>query len=847
VAKILVPALVAAALVWPAPAAHAAPADPYPAAVACQTALGEIGAGDLAQAKAILTALPAPAEDPCVVQALIQLDERRATAAAEVLAGQTRLRAGDLPAARAQFLLARATDTGNQDAVAGLAQVTGLADRALPTASSNWSHFYDDWLSPIGRLLLPAAVGILVLLLASSLVARLLVRPASVAWPRPQRYLLSIVGALLIVGASVLFPTYPMFQPFRPGNPLLWSALGLVLAVMALVAGTVAWAARFLAGQGLVVATVWKDWGRLLTAVGAVPAAGAVLWFTCLTQLDSHLLLVYLALTLFGVILSAAGLGQNLRLQIEAQDQTGNADAAATDYLLARLVTLGTEDPKGLAVTMRQTTFSALQSEDLSALPAGTVVSTLARVFYTLRPDLTWRARVTTVDCNRISVTLTRNGRRADSAIFSRPDLALPPLDGSPTAEARARAQLLTGAAAFILVHLSQVHRELLGGLSGARNWKSVTLRVIAASRSLIDVPAQQAELLATAVDEDPGNLAARFDYLWAAFQQVPAAERDHADFAQAVHYCMSGSPQAVALLAKTPQLRIRVLYTLASQRLNGYLESDRTDNWGLSAAAHAAYALRRACRPQPTASREHAWLAAQMLPFAENLVHATDVLFGQPAEPRHWRHHPHNAAFYSPRLSWDHACLDSFLRVITDEEEWTAKAVQDLQFALPTESARRMAQQDPCFRPLLHDSGFRRLVGLPLPTLLDLPQFAGAKAALEGRGLTDPGALAAATTDLTARMRLATQLGVAVDTVADWHRLADLATLQPALGDPELLKLLDGLGIRSRRELISRTRQDRRALVRALRAAAAAGGLARLPGVVNPLPWLDAAEQASV
>ncbi|MDH6143850.1 hypothetical protein P3T35_005885 [Kitasatospora sp. GP30] len=148
--------------------------------------------GDLDQAKAILTALPSPGEDPCVAEELAELDRQRDIAAKGVLEGQSYLHRGEPDRARYEFRRARRQDQANADAAAGLATVDRLRGHILPAAASNGQYFHDDWLSPAGRILLPAAIGILLLALVSSLASR--VRPAAVAWPR---WLLTSLGPLV--------------------------------------------------------------------------------------------------------------------------------------------------------------------------------------------------------------------------------------------------------------------------------------------------------------------------------------------------------------------------------------------------------------------------------------------------------------------------------------------------------------------------------------------------------------------------------------------------------------------------------------------------------------------------
>lgn len=214
------------------------------------------------------------------------------------------------------------------------------------------------------------------------------------------------------------------------------------------------------------------------------------------------------------------------------------------------------------------------------------------------------------------------------------------------SAQERAVAQLLTGAAAFILLHLSKVHLHLQGGLCGARNWKSVTLQVIATSKSLIDQRSQCAALLSRAMKEDPGYVLARFEYLWAVYQATPAEITNYKRFATEIdrQYVASGLDDKDD---GWQPLRIRVLYSRATQWLNYYVEQGRSDHSALTAAVSAATTLKEACEKDYNGDK--IWeFAEQMRPFAANLHHSIMVLNEETGIPKHdpedaqWLH-PHD------------------------------------------------------------------------------------------------------------------------------------------------------------------------------------------------------------
>jgi hypothetical protein len=808
--------------------------------------------GDLDQAKAILTALPHPGEDPCVATALTALDKQREHAAHEALDGQSALQRGDRTTAEKEFQQAQQADRTNADAIAGLAAVARLKGDPLPTAGSNWQYFYTTLVSPIGKLLLPLATGVLVLGLASSLLSRFLVRTASRAWPNRDRRTLSSLGTVLVLGTSAMLPIYEMFRPFDPGPPLCEAGAAVLVVICLLVLVLLRDADRGLAKaddaehwEPLTRRSVYLDWRLFYCPLFALPLIGLIIWRAAIPRSPhSQLMLIYALLVVMGLLITSAGFGQNLRLQIEAQDQDGRTSAASTDYLLARMLTLGDEQPRGLRVSLSHVSLSSLDSESLRALPAGPIVATFSRLLYTLRPDLTWRARVTEVDCNRISVTLTRNGRHAESTIFSRLDLGLPALDDRggdaalETAKDRAHAQLLTGAAAYILVHLSQVHGKLRGYLSGARSWKAVTLQVIATSRSLIDTPGLQLPLLARAVNEDPWDLAARFDYLYAAFETTPAERRDQAGFARAMRAAMTASPSDLAVLKAAAQLEIRVRHSPAVALLTAYFQGERVDDSLLNEAATAINRVLELCRGSQSRFQA-SWYARQMLPAAEIMDRTVKLLQKTPDVPP-----PPPAGEFSPRLAWDRAMLEACDWLENTAPRAAANAVADLRFAVLTEADRQRARQSPALRPLRQDPAFRRLVGLPPTsnTMLDRPRFASFRDALLARGLDTPRRILGVSATPDDRDELARDVGAEPADIQALHDLAELATLHPLLDDSQMLNLLDTVGVGSRAQLDAAISGGTRGLITNLRERAAAAHLSTLPGVLNPLPWMDAA-----
>ncbi|MGF1431933.1 hypothetical protein [Kitasatospora sp. LaBMicrA B282] len=868
---VLLPAGVFAVL--PASTATADP-DPTPAplTLVCQTATARIAAGDLTEAKRLLVRVPSPGEDSCVQTLLGQVEQQRSDAADAVLAGQAKLAAGDLKDAGYQFRLAEMLDRSNQDAINGVAQVSRLEDEPLAPAGTNWESFYQDWLLPLGKVALPTLVGIAVLLLAASGATRWVVRPGAVAWEKRERYPLNAMSAVLVFGLSAMLPVYTMFKPFGVHWALAAAAFWLVVffALMPILLVFVFWCRKHPEARAK---QLWKDWWRLGLALTLVLATTIALCWHWSGHPGDQLLVTYPALAVLAVLLVAAGYGQNLRLQVEAQNSDGSVDAAATDYVLTRLLTIGDERrPKDLRVALRQSPVSALQSETLSALPSGAWVSAFAKLYFTLRPDLTWRARVTRVDCNRVTITLTRNGRLAASDLFSREDLGLPKIDDKDTkpaiasAQNQAQAQLLTGAAAFILVQLSQVHRELGEELSGLTNWKSLTLQVIACSRALADNTYDAVPLLAGAVNEDPGYLAARYEYLWAYFRSLPPAERDCGDFATALAaVLLPNNDVEESRLPLSPQLRIKVLYTCAAQWLNGYLNSGQPDKEMLAPAITMAANLVESCEKEKDRQSPHQEYAGHMYPFAKNLEYAAKLLANRATFPRDRRAadpeqeratnpeqnrgvipadwlHPHPAAPFSPRLAWDQACLDALLWRLSEEQQWSADALQDLRYALYSPELRSQAQDDPCLRPLSDHPTFQRIVGRPIETMIDLALFEPHREQLKAAALATPESLVEATDTQAKCEDLARFLNCSPHQIQRYRDLAELAAIAPELNDRQMLELLATIPVSSARILRAWAAgpESRKRLVNDIRDKAVTLDLTTLPGVVNLARWLD-------
>jgi hypothetical protein len=753
-ARLAVPAIVAITLleVRPAPAAGSTPTpvprprpvvSPVPADTAqvCLEAKQALAAGQIEFAVGLFTPESAAlGSDPCVADTLKLASQQRESARKAAAQGQQVLLAGNLRVAEDYFTTALAEDAANTDAQQGLSQIAKLQAPDSPPVF-DWDTFYADRIEPAYRLLGAFAVALAVLFTLSSLTARLMVRVHAQAWPGAPRRCARWLSLVLITGLTAIFPIYPMFKPFTEHDVVPWVCVAVALAVLLLFAVLWWWAYQAVAEQGEADAArrrpaadpKWarsrfrSDWWPPPVALGTVAALGAVLWFTGLSTPYPRLLLAYGVLIAFGIIITATAFGQNCRLQVATATKEGSEDAAAKDYLLGRLQTLGTEQTHGLDASAGGTPLSSLPSQDLSGLPSGALVSTIARIMFALRPDLTWRAQVTLVDANRVAMSLARNGRLAFTGVFSRSDmgLAAPPADpaGAAAAAEVARAQLLTGAAAFILVQLSSVHPELREALCGATQWQSVALQVIGSSVSLSQGE-NPAALLRTAANLDPGNATAHFRYLRALDDRLKTAPYDATVLAM-----YKDAKDRVPLDAKSmpkpgwESLYLEILYYASAAALDRCvrLRAQAKDVHGSVEDARDDFIrpLQSACAELSqdwTAGPDvgKAVTAQALAPLAANFGQIADALQNDLTTSLE---HLEDVSFVSPLTAYNDACLKAQALPTpwlgaAEKERVTDAAVRDLTFALSTDDTKTSARSDDYLVALRANKDFVGLAG---------------------------------------------------------------------------------------------------------------------------------------
>ncbi|MCA6096342.1 DUF4332 domain-containing protein [Streptomyces sp. SCA3-4] len=744
---------------------------------------------------------------------------------------------------------------------------SGAGTSVIALETSGWDAFYSSWLVPVAQCVIVMAVALAVLIAVSGLLTRCVTDRNGEAWGDGSRRAWTFVGGLSVLAVAVLLPVHFMFRPFGDGTWLTWVFLGVAALGTALVL-----LAPHLQIQRTPRRPTWSGPGlpRPASWILLLVWAGFV---SCFFSWGAHsrLLVTYLAMAVLGVTASAMALGQNLRLQIEAQDETGKVDAAASDYVLARLQSLGTTAPDPLGIS-RATDLSRLLSEDLSAIPAGSVTAAAARVLYAVRPGLTWRARLTVVDVNRVAVTMTRNGRHVESTVISRQSLGLPPLP--PTLETPqleqerscARAQLLTGAAACVLVRLSRVHPHLRKGLCGAERWRSVALQVIATERALVADPDVRLRLLKSAVEEEPRYGLARLEYLVELFARTPRTTANRLRFARLMDTQQQLAEKDGHTKPGWEVVHMRTLYLQAVMRINSCLvalheDGDQAeqllhqDSAVLADAGRWAGKLADACKGTEGCAgfvkheeENVRHLAEHMKPVADGLVSAVDLLTERARRlaegTRGWTWTPPVPEDYpSPGLALHYAALAE----LADEHGVSRPSLGDvrdyLAFFLATAEDRQELQKDPSFWTIVRDPGRRELITGSTHQepvgMLDLAPFQPYAEKLAQAGITTFRKFRQRTSTDPRQQTLAEYLGVSPLLVSHLVDIATLADTHEDLASPRVVQALLAAGINSRGELRERAATDKEGLTRALTLNAERFGLTALPAFAAPDRWL--------
>lgn len=719
---------------------------------------------------------------------------------------------------------------------------SGLRTAASPEIG-NWNNFYATDIEAAYRFLGAFIVIGALLFAASGLVSGMLVGVSAGEWrPVPLR-ITRVLGTVLIPTAAAFLPVYAMFHPFMAGDVVhIWAwavPLGLYGGMFVLFA----WSQRN-PETARWNADVLKNWWPFLLSLAVISVACTVLWFFGLNSAQPRLVMSYVALLLLSVITTSVSFGQSSRIRIEAKSGKGygkaTRDEASTEYLLARIKTLGLEQPNGLHLARNSKALSALNSTDLSSTPAGQIGSAIARIVFALRPGLTWHATVTFVDNGRLAMTLSRNGRLAAADAFSRQDVSLSPVDNADQDSIdRARAQLLTGAAAFVLLKLAEVYPRLTKGLCGATRWRSIALQVIASSHSLSGDAEIPVCLLRRATNLDPENKIAQYEYIHALTIEYegtqfsePTAER----LDELGREIMSGDEPEAGYAG----LALRILYDSAVNWLTIAVRSSGRQRANcLKKAAESVDSLKRLCTSRTVTSTADLKQIAERLESEAECLEANIKAFGSDAPAK-------RPAILSPALAYNYACFEARRSTLTlPGTNGQARSgvldllFRDLAFASTTKETKEYARKDVFFDGVRHEPRFIALVE-PVPTaFLDLAPYKRFKSKLADIGFDSAPLFAAANTSPQQQEETAKYLGVPSAAISRMYELAAIGAIDPDAVKPEVLYLLIKLDIDSTARLREEFTRSPDGFVRRLREKATEYGLMDLSGVSRPYGWL--------
>jgi hypothetical protein len=441
--------------------------------------------------------------------------------------------------------------------------------------SSAWDAFFRDWVKPVVHFGTPALVVFAVLLTLTRVLTGVLVTKdspgirsakTSARLPVSFMYWFGVICLLYsAIEATIVFPlarnvVLGKHQP-QSTPPAPWTAefsIG-----MTATACVVVWVLYCIVGRPLrrkvyapgltkrqrrdlgLGAYARIGWAVPLTAVMAVAAGALIVGVIGLgwhyPKLNGRVMPGAYAplLAVLGVVIVGRARGIGMGLVLQGHDKTGGDDAGLGASVRARLYTLASHGPSGIQVT-QQTDVSTLPQEALSLIPEGTLAKLAALFISLFTPATPWRADVTEQSDGSIVISILRNGVAVDAAVIRDSTLSLPdksasnagtgssaddaqPADGDSPGGLRPAGsdgaaewtvELRTAAAAFTLLTLSKRYYHLYAGLSGAREWRSVAMQVIATDRACRLSADDKRALLANAVAEDDGNWAAQLALL---------------------------------------------------------------------------------------------------------------------------------------------------------------------------------------------------------------------------------------------------------------------------------------------------------------------------------------------
>jgi hypothetical protein len=393
---------------------------------------------------------------------------------------------------------------------------------AQDTASS-WDSFYADWISPAVRFLVPMLVVLAILLVVVRVVTGWVVSVGEPGPPKAGRASTITTNALywtgfalLVLAAIEVVAALPLARDVATARHAPWVQIlalpiAVPLGIAVVLVAFVAIGGRLADGSRREI--LLSALAAVLVLAGGLTAAmiiGRGWWQTRPSIVVASAMLIVL-----GVLAMARVRGLQLGLVIQGSDAKGSDNAGLAAFVRSRLVELGARPPQGIQAT-QNTDVTTLSEQALTLVPDGPVAKAVAVLVAVVLPANPWKALVTDQEDGGVNVVLTRNGKVAHSTVIRTPSLHLRDAvaagqkDGPLADPTKVATQLHVAAAAFTLVALSERYAHLQTGLSGATNWRSVALQVIAMDPSAGWSPDQTQILLDAACDFDAGNLAAK-------------------------------------------------------------------------------------------------------------------------------------------------------------------------------------------------------------------------------------------------------------------------------------------------------------------------------------------------
>ncbi|MFF9060411.1 TPR end-of-group domain-containing protein [Streptomyces sp. NPDC014882] len=435
-------------------------------------------------------------------------------------------------------------------------------------------------------------------------------------------------------------------------------------------------------------------------------------------------------LTAAGVVTLGLGVGTRLTMRVTVRDPKGKEDAVNAAYVASRMVAMS-HKPRGLA-SPQGTDVLTLPKEAVAALPSqGQLAVDMVRFGLTLFASAPWRADIVVIDGETATATLKRNSGLADSTIVYRSELGLdgfgPSAGAAGDGSASSVHDVLTGAAAFLLMRLSEAHPGLRSGLCGATRWRGLACQILAGTPPWQSDLRAAEQLFATAVDNDPGNDAARLGYLYHRAGATCGQPDDELRYARRVEdlYQDFRRKNDEAKDGGYLALTMRAARSLVYARRNcALLLTDPKKREGQAAAARRATEqlrdLTRAAVDSPDKGLKK--FGETMLPTMEILGETGTRRYDGPVGPLH-----------------------HYLRACRLAEEGRRDdALHSLELALGSRELRESARTDPSFESLLTDERHRmRLVDLIDQTdVTDIEAFRPYERELLRCGFRHPGEL---------------------------------------------------------------------------------------------------------